>query len=84
MNKTQATALLNAHRHLLHRIAEVEADVQVTREALLRLFLHLAPDEARSAEFDQMIDSIQKNKWSIADREAGKFQDEIFGNSSNG
>lgn len=80
MTSKQVAALVNAHTHLLNRVAELEADAVITREAVLTMLDSLVPREGESysTEFEAKLDKLQKNRLSIAAREAGKLQDEML------
>ena len=80
MTNKQVSALLKAHGHLLARLAEVEADTVVIREALFTLLDELIQRDGKplSQEFEEKLNKLQKDRLSAATREAGRLQDEIL------
>lgn len=80
MTGKQISALLKAHTHLLHRIAELEADAVVTREAIFTMLDALVPKDGEpySEKFDKMLNELQRDRLSAATRAAGSLQDAML------
>ncbi len=80
MTSKQVAALVKAHTHLLNRVAELEADAVITREAIFTLLDSLVKREGKphSVELEEKLNSLQKDRISIATRAAGAFQDEML------
>lgn len=82
MTAKQTAALLNAHKNLLTRIADLEAEAVVAREVLFLLLDSLVPKDGKpqSVKFEEILNKIQQDRWAIANREAGMLQDAILEN----
>ena len=80
MTQKQIAALINAHTHLLGRIAELETQSVVIREAIFELLDSQSPGKnpAPSRRFEKMFNAIEKDRSNIANRAAGKLQDELL------